>query len=682
MKKTLLALLITSSQLFAADWPIYKGNLYFTGNNDEIIVRGNRIRWIFRAKARVLNPIISDKRLYFLDLRKNVYSIDEDTGSLYWKINLKQLSRQFVTSKRAFGKPKYPVIMGKYLYLSDPSVIYCLDKKTGQVRWARTGMRNETNLGRHSIARVDGIYSNVMAVDGKIHYGTRNVFMARDERNGHLLWKNDSIKTFSAFPTFYDKYIFTQSVKHAQKLYEVICLDRRSGKELWRKAIDFPFKIFAPVVYQNKVLVPTGKKMFALAIEDGRTVWQKEYPGIISSNPSFTDREILFTVNNQNLLIVNGKTGELKYQKTTPQPSSVKFVTIRDQVYYSHTIYKNKGGRKTPYTRLVAADFERKTPSWVFEPPFAGGPSQHVAGGGVLFLPAGNHLYALGKNTINDKTGDDYLKKIVTGKTTGDDSDSSIDNDQNTADSDKPVDDGKDNKLVDNQIKKEEVEKKIVDETRPVKPVKKENTSEQKKIPQRKVKIEIKDGDGKKIPAVVEVVKRYKKKIVYRKKYIIDKNTDSILIPNDDGIEITTNAKDHLPDKTIVNKNDKKIDITLKRIKKGASINLSSIHFRSGKAYLRESSLDILSKMAAVMKRQPGLKLKIVGHTDSRGSKKYNQRLSEKRAEAVRDYLVKQGISPVRLRAAGAGENRPIASNKTARGRAKNRRTEFIVLEN
>jgi OOP family OmpA-OmpF porin len=69
-----------------------------------------------------------------------------------------------------------------------------------------------------------------------------------------------------------------------------------------------------------------------------------------------------------------------------------------------------------------------------------------------------------------------------------------------------------------------------------------------------------------------------------------------------------------------------------------------------------------------------------VGHADSIGSDEYNQRLSVRRAESVKAYLVSKGIEPNRVYTEGKGEKQPVASNKTAEGRAKNRRTEIEVI--
>jgi OOP family OmpA-OmpF porin len=73
--------------------------------------------------------------------------------------------------------------------------------------------------------------------------------------------------------------------------------------------------------------------------------------------------------------------------------------------------------------------------------------------------------------------------------------------------------------------------------------------------------------------------------------------------------------------------------------------------------------------------------VEVAGHTDSVGTDQYNQGLSERRANSVRDYLVEQGVRASRLTAVGYGENRPVATNDTADGRQENRRVELVVLD-
>lgn len=105
------------------------------------------------------------------------------------------------------------------------------------------------------------------------------------------------------------------------------------------------------------------------------------------------------------------------------------------------------------------------------------------------------------------------------------------------------------------------------------------------------------------------------------------------------------------------------------------------IEFLPGKAATLAKSTNLLNRLTAVIKRCGDVKIEIGGHTDWQRSGKYNQALSERRAKAVRDALVARGASADNISAVGYGESQPIADNRTRKGRAANRRTEFKILE-
>ncbi len=102
------------------------------------------------------------------------------------------------------------------------------------------------------------------------------------------------------------------------------------------------------------------------------------------------------------------------------------------------------------------------------------------------------------------------------------------------------------------------------------------------------------------------------------------------------------------------------------------------IFFEFDRAAIRPVSFPILNTVSQVMRDFPDITIEIQGHTDSRGNDAYNERLSQQRADAVREYLVQQGIPANRMTSRGYGEARPIDSNRTSSGRAANRRVEFI----
>ncbi|MCU0841133.1 MAG: OmpA family protein [Thiobacillaceae bacterium] len=112
-----------------------------------------------------------------------------------------------------------------------------------------------------------------------------------------------------------------------------------------------------------------------------------------------------------------------------------------------------------------------------------------------------------------------------------------------------------------------------------------------------------------------------------------------------------------------------------------SSIILKGVNFDFDADVIRDDAKPILDDAVATLKRYPALKVEVAGHTDSVNEEAYNQPLSERRAKAVMDYFVSQGIAAARLTAKGYGESSPIADNATADGRAQNRRVELRVLE-
>ncbi len=88
-----------------------------------------------------------------------------------------------------------------------------------------------------------------------------------------------------------------------------------------------------------------------------------------------------------------------------------------------------------------------------------------------------------------------------------------------------------------------------------------------------------------------------------------------------------------------------------------------------------------LNKVADVLYQDPNLRIRVVGHTDSKGSDEYNQRLSERRAQATADYLISQGVAASQVQVEGRGESEPRADNATAEGRSQNRRVEIYLQQ-
>ena len=104
------------------------------------------------------------------------------------------------------------------------------------------------------------------------------------------------------------------------------------------------------------------------------------------------------------------------------------------------------------------------------------------------------------------------------------------------------------------------------------------------------------------------------------------------------------------------------------------------MNFETGKAELTPESQTILDGVAESLVANDSIKVQVGGHTDNTGSAAVNKRLSAARANSVREYLVSKGVAADRLTAVGFGPTKPVASNRTAAGRAQNRRVELTRL--
>jgi outer membrane protein OmpA-like peptidoglycan-associated protein len=121
--------------------------------------------------------------------------------------------------------------------------------------------------------------------------------------------------------------------------------------------------------------------------------------------------------------------------------------------------------------------------------------------------------------------------------------------------------------------------------------------------------------------------------------------------------------------------------INLEGCKVGDTIVLRGVNFEFDKATLTVNAKTLLDQVADALLARPDIKVEIDGHTDSKGSDAYNQKLSQRRAESVKQYLVGRGIDAGRMTTQGFGESKPVADNSTAEGRELNRRVELKITE-
>jgi outer membrane protein OmpA-like peptidoglycan-associated protein len=112
---------------------------------------------------------------------------------------------------------------------------------------------------------------------------------------------------------------------------------------------------------------------------------------------------------------------------------------------------------------------------------------------------------------------------------------------------------------------------------------------------------------------------------------------------------------------------------------RGLIVNISDVLFDFNKYTLQPGAREKMAKVSGILLAYPGLKIQLEGHTDSIGGDEYNLKLSQQRADAVREYLIGQGVPAATVTASGFGKAAPVASNDTAAGRQRNRRVDMVV---
>jgi len=118
-----------------------------------------------------------------------------------------------------------------------------------------------------------------------------------------------------------------------------------------------------------------------------------------------------------------------------------------------------------------------------------------------------------------------------------------------------------------------------------------------------------------------------------------------------------------------------------KKVPQGILVTLGDVLFDTARSDLKPGSLQKIYPLAEYLKEHAETMVKIEGHTDSQGSSDYNAGLSQMRSEAVRDFLISNGIAPERITAQGMGEDYPVATNSSAAGRQQNRRVEVTISD-
>ncbi|MCS6984784.1 MAG: OmpA family protein [Leptospiraceae bacterium] len=194
------------------------------------------------------------------------------------------------------------------------------------------------------------------------------------------------------------------------------------------------------------------------------------------------------------------------------------------------------------------------------------------------------------------------------------------------------------------------------------------------------------DENNKPVEASIQIDDLKTRKNIHRARSQPSSGEFKVSLPVNKIYSLRVEKEGYLPISLNINLTEKQlypeqsVVLQLKPMKKGSTVELRNIFFGYNSAELSEESYLELDRLRSILETNPKMKIEIGGHTDNIGTDQFNLALSQRRAEAVRDYLIKKGIAPERIIAKGYGASRPVASNSTEAGRAKNRRVVFTIL--
>lgn len=627
-KKLFLALSLALQVGFAADWPIYRGNVFFTGNNDEVAPTNTRIFYTVKTDAKIFYPIVSDGVIFFTTGAGCLYAIDEETGELRFRVKMQSPAI------------RQSVIYGSNLIAADTQWLYDYDKKSGTILWAR---KDDDN----------GIYTTPTLADNTVFYGSRKRLFAKRLDNGHDLWDGIPLTLYGGFANVYGNLLFIPTRDPSGKSGALAAVNTTTGKTQWQKSIPYAVKATAPVIYNETVYLTVASNLMAFKAATGELLFDEGHGDYIVNHPVFSDASIFLPLRDGTVSVADLKTGKRKSHKKTEFKSGVSLLLIRDNLYVTGADIRTYGEKTSTVSKLVGYDLNSGKLQFEFESPTPGGAGPVVASKGRFFMPVENVLYVIGQDGL-----------AWFGK-------------------EKLIDFSKD-PCPDHPEKDKAI--LIADQTQKTNTV----ASNEKKQDDKTVPLEIlvKDKDSKKnISSQIEVVTRLSNRVIDRQ--VFDKGADlsKIRIPKVGETELLSSSDDHMDNRKILRPEEKekgpvKKEIELSGIDVGKSIVMENINFAFDRATVLPETIAILDRIRDTLLKNKNLMMEVRGYTDNVGDAAYNQKLSEKRADAVKEYLVKNGIFQERIRTKGFGKENPIADNATEEGQAKNRRTEFFILRN
>ena len=648
---------VLSYPLTRENWPTYMGNQYLTGNNDGIIPETQGLMWTFQASGRLFNPVSVNGRVFVVSTDHYLYCLDAADGTLLWDFKAEGPLTRMITVYEGF------------VYLPAGRFIYCLDEEKGTLIWGR----RDPSFG---------FYGTPTVARGKIFYGNRRGFYARELKNGHMVWENTHIYTYGGFPSYWNGMVYTLSKEFQKGSAFLTALNEENGGVVWAAALENVANFFSPVVYDERIYITYGNLLGVFDAETGDRLFQTRFEEDVASHPVFSQGRLFVSLSDGKIMKIDPETGDadLVYDVSY----GTQFAVVG-----SYLFIPEKGEQGA----LVTVDAsEGKTLHRT--PTLQGEPSTLTISKGVLFVPALNTLLAIGDGRWLQAT---YAPRRESQKPGRDmEGAREIFPESGVEEGARGLfpEQGRDTKKGGPPSGRQKAPGKPEAEpgTDGAASEKAQKTPEEQAAPapeKAKITGELRDRDtGRPLDGSVEATTELDSGEVVKKKEDISGGRFEVELPKEGKTDLVFSSPGYtfetitLPDeKAIDDLSLQPLELSLSRVKKGERLKVESIHFKTESANLEPGSLGTLHTLLDMLRQNPNVKIEIEGHTDSTGTSGFNQRLSELRAESVADWLIRNGVSSKRMKTMGYGDTRPIADNKTAEGRRKNRRTEILIVD-
>jgi outer membrane protein OmpA-like peptidoglycan-associated protein/outer membrane protein assembly factor BamB len=655
------------------NWPTYMGNQYLTGNNDGIIPETQGLMWTFQSSGRLFNPVSVNGRVFVVSTDHYLYCLDAADGTLLWEFKAEGPLTRMVTVYEGF------------VYLPAGRFIYCLEEENGTLIWGR----RDPSFG---------FYGTPTVARGKIFYGNRRGFYARELKNGHLVWENTQIYTYGGFPSYWNGMVYTLSKEFQKGSAFVVALNEENGSVVWATALENVANFFSPVVYDERIYLTYGNLLGVFDAETGERLFQTRFEQDVASHPVFSQGNLFVSLSDGKILKIDPETGT--YEQVYDVSYGTQFAVVG-----SYLFIPEKGEQGA----LVTVDAsEGKTLHRT--PTLQGEPSTLTISKGVLFVPAQNTLLAIGDGRWLQATYAPRREAQRPGPEREEGARERFPESEKAPEkpeAERPPGEKLEQKAPDEgsgegekspeigmalKKQKEEAPEPGAEGLAPETSREMEKTPKEQPAPvpeKAKITGELRDRDtGAPLDGSVEATTELDSGEVVKKKEEVSGGKFEVEVPKEGKTDLVFSSPGYtfktitLPDeKAIDDLSLQPLELSLSRVKKGERLKVESIHFKTESANLEPGSLSTLNTLLDMLRQNPNVKIEIEGHTDSTGTSAFNQKLSVLRAESVADWLIRNGISSTRMKTRGYGDTRPVADNKTPEGRRKNRRTEILIVD-